>query len=65
MNLLLAPTFGWGQQPITFDVVRLNPLNSFLAAYAVQETASGYMTFSLAGDGSGDVQDLHTIRFDS
>ena len=65
MNLLLAPTFGWGQQPITFDVVRLNPLNSFLAPKSVQAIPGGYLTFATAGDGSGDVQDLHTIRFDS
>jgi hypothetical protein len=63
MNMLLASTVGWGQ-PIVFDTVHLNPVNSFLEGNAVFETDSGYLVFGLGGDGTGTVQDPRTFQFD-
>ncbi|MBL7955484.1 MAG: hypothetical protein JNJ91_10620, partial [Flavobacteriales bacterium] len=37
MNMLLVSAFVRGQQPIMFDTVRLNPLNSFLIGLSVFE----------------------------
>ncbi len=64
MQALLVPALVQGQQPIAFDTVRLNPLNSFLVGLSVFETSDGYRVWGMAGDGSGDVQDLHVLSFD-
>jgi hypothetical protein len=65
MNMLLVSAFVRGQQPIMFDTVRLNPLNSFLIGLSVFETDEGYLVWGMAGDGSGDVQEIHTLRFNA
>ncbi|HRH68405.1 MAG TPA: hypothetical protein PLB89_02755 [Flavobacteriales bacterium] len=64
MQALLVPALVQGQQPIEFDTVRLNPLNSFLVGLSVFETSDGYRVWGMAGDGSGDVQELHVLSFD-
>ncbi len=64
MNMLLASAFVRGQQPIMFDTVRLNPLNSFLVGYSVFESEEKYCVFATGGDGTGDVQNLRTSLFD-
>ena len=65
MIALLAATMGWGQQPIVFDTVRLNTLNSFLLGFSVFENENGYVVFSSGGDGTGDVQNVRTELFDA
>jgi len=60
---LALPLWGWGQ-PIMFDTVHLNPLNSFLEGNTVFETDSGFFVFGLGGDGTGTVQDPRTYQFD-
>jgi outer membrane protein assembly factor BamB len=62
--LLALPLLGWGQQPIVFDTVQLNPINSFLIGHSVFETDSDYMVFGIGGDGTGTVQDQRSFRFD-
>jgi hypothetical protein len=62
--LLALPLLGWGQQPITFDTVQFNPLNSFLVGRSVFETDSGYLVFGIGGDGTGTVQDQRVLQFD-
>ncbi|MBL7940621.1 MAG: hypothetical protein JNL43_14765 [Flavobacteriales bacterium] len=64
MQVLLAPVVLWGQQPIAFDTVRLNPINSFLVGLAVFQTPDGYRVWGMAGDGTGDVQEVHVLSFD-
>ncbi len=64
MNMLLVSAFVRGQQPIMFDTVRLNPLNSFLIGLSVFESEDGYRVWGMAGDGTGDVQDVHVLSFD-
>lgn len=65
VSMLALPLWGWGQQPIAFDTVQLNPISSFLVGHSVFETDSGYVVFGIGGDGSGDVQDQRSFRFDS
>lgn len=65
MIMLLATTLGWGQQPITFDTVRYNPLNSFNFGVSVFETDEGFVVFGSAGDGTGNAQNLQTSLFNS
>jgi len=65
MITLLATTFGWGQQPIVFDTVRLNPLDSYLIGLSVFEAEGGYRVWGMAGDGTGDVQNVHVLSFDT
>ena len=62
--LLALPLCGWGQQPVLFDTVQLNPINSFLVGHSVFETDSGYLVFGIGGDGTGNVQDQRSFRFD-
>jgi len=64
MTMLLASTYGWGQQPITFDTVLFNPVNSFLLGASVFEIPSGYQVFGLGGNGTGSVQTIRSIQFD-
>ena len=64
MMALALPHLGWGQS-IVFDTVHLNPVNSFLNGTAVFETESGYLVFGRGGDGTGNVQDQRTFRFDT
>ncbi|MBL7940623.1 MAG: T9SS type A sorting domain-containing protein [Flavobacteriales bacterium] len=65
MQVLLAPGVLRGQQPIVFDTVRLNPVNSFLVGFDVFENEDGYVVFSSGGDGTGEIQDVRTSSFDA
>jgi hypothetical protein len=62
MAMLLAPTFGWGQQPITFNVAHTNPSGSYAVGYGVHDRAGGYMVFGLQ-NGDSTQQDLHIYTF--
>lgn len=64
MMALVLPLSGWGQ-PIVFDTVHFNPVNSFLLATTIHEIEGGYLAFGIGGDGTGAVQDQRTFRFDS
>ncbi len=63
MTTLLASALVRGQQPITFDTVRLNTVNSYLIGYSVFDNANGPIVFALGGDGTGSYQTLRTSRF--
>ncbi len=64
MVTLALPHVGHGQV-VTFDTVQFNPVNSFLLGLSVFERENGYQVFGLGGDGSGDVQSIRSIQFDT
>lgn len=64
MMVMALSHWGWGQT-VVFDTVHFNPVNSFLDGNTVFEIEDGYLVFGLGGDGTGNVQDQRTFRFDT
>jgi hypothetical protein len=64
MAMLLAPTFGWGQQPITFNVAHTNAIGSFAVGKSVYEVADGYLVFSQQRGVLGGLQNPFVTKFD-
>ena len=52
-------------QIVTFDTVQFNPANSFLLGLSVFEVDDGFHVFGLGGDGTGEVQTVRVLRFDT
>lgn len=64
MAMLRAPTFGLGQQPITFNVAHTNAAGSFAVGKSVCEVADGYMVFSQQKGVLGGLQNPFVTKFD-
>jgi hypothetical protein len=63
MAMLLAPAFGWGQQPITFNVAHTNAIGSFASGYSVYEQPDGYIVFGMQKGVLGGLQNPFVTKF--